>query len=123
MYRAFFRTGISKVKENVRKDESNCRDFVQNFSFHRCVHTRPIGYFIAVLIQFKMAAMPIRFIDCFGSFGLTAFLFATTVAEDWKNDIQAINENVQNKPAHDHILEQLIDLIRYTNIKQFEFPF
>lgn len=81
------------------------------------------GYTFAILIQFKMAAMPLRFIDCFGSFGLTAFLFSTTVAEDWKNDIQSINENVQNKLSREHIHEQLIDLIRFTNIKRFEFPF
>lgn len=41
------------------------------------------------------------------------------VAKDLKNDIRLINESTLKECAREHIHQQIIDFIRFTNLKRF----
>lgn len=46
-----------------------------------------------------------------------------SLAKDVKGDIYSINENAQSKPSHEHIRQQFIELIRFTDLKWQDFFF
>lgn len=83
----------------------------------------PIEYSITVLLQLKIAAIPLRFIGCFVSFEAACFLFSVSLAKDLKDDIHAINENARKKRTRKYIREQLFEFMRFSDLKRFVVPF
>lgn len=75
----------------------------------------PYGYALAVTLQIKIASIPVRFIACFLSLASGCFLFSLSLARDLKGGVHSINENAHEK----FTCEQIIDLIRFSNLKRF----
>lgn len=82
-----------------------------------------MGYLAAVLLQLRIAAIPLRFIGCFACFGVACFLLGISLAKDIEDDIKALNANARKKRTRVLIPKQLNELIRFTNVKRFGFCF
>ena len=79
----------------------------------------PIGYSLAVLIEFRITSIPIRLIECFFALGLTAFLFSKSLANDINDRLRSMIENVQNGMSRNKIRKKFIENIRSSNKKRY----
>lgn len=57
----------------------------------------PIGYLIAVALQFQMGFLPLRYMQCFLNFAIAAFLFSFSTVKDFKNDIIRFDKIAKSK--------------------------
>lgn len=74
----------------------------------------PIGYFVAVALQFHMALVIIRYIECFFTLGLAGLIFAFTLIKDIKTNLKQFNKIAKNKRSKlQNIVEELVKLIRF----------
>lgn len=78
-----------------------------------------MGYMIAILVQIRIAALLVRFIECLVSFGFACFLFSLAAADDMKNDIRLMNENARKKQTRPLIFEQFSEFIRFVKFRRF----
>lgn len=74
---------------------------------------------MAVALQFLMFFVPLRYIQCFLSLGFAGCLFAFSIVEDFKNDLNRFNEMAKSKQPTSQIKRQLNELgIHYRNLKK-----
>lgn len=78
----------------------------------------PLGYLIAIYLQFIVVSMPLRYMGCFVTLALTSFLIGMCFADDMKNDLKSIDENAKVKLPKTTIYKQLTEMINFTNTKR-----
>lgn len=62
--------------------------------------------------------LPLRYMACFSSYGLASLIFSLSLAEEFQNDLNLLNELVKNKQPHSVILAKLSELIHYSSVKR-----
>ena len=98
-----------------------------NFFGNKNTHTlrlpfdwkNPIGYSVAVAIEFHLAAAMVHYVECFLVFGFAALLYIFSVVKDIQNDLNQFNETAKLKKLQSDCLEQLNGFIRaHAKIKE-----
>lgn len=83
----------------------------------------PVGYSIAVMVQFVVARLTMRFIGCFLSIGVASFAFSLSVCKDLKYILNSIDIDMKAEPLKCQIKQQFIEFIDlHTCMKQLS-PF
>lgn len=91
----------------------NRNDYFLSLKFQRLPFewTNPIGYLLAILIQFIMLFFLNVYLACFLMLAFGYFLFALSIAKDMINELHSINKRTKMKKPKAQILKQLNDLI------------
>lgn len=77
---------------------------------------------MAVALQMHMASILISYIECFLTLGFAGLLFAFTVVDDIKGDLNRFNEIAKHKRSQPNCMEKLTKLIRFhINLKELRF--
>lgn len=71
----------------------------------------PIGYLIAVLLQFGIWFFLDLYLACFLTLAFGYFLFTLSIAKDMIDALQSINEHLKKKKPKKRILKQLNNFI------------
>lgn len=74
----------------------------------------PLGYSLAIPIEFFGLYLANRYLACFLLFAFGEFLFALAFCKDMLNSLHTINENGKAKRAEPHIIKR--KLIEFINI-------
>lgn len=82
----------------------------------------PVGYSIAVTVQFVVARLTMRFIGCFLSIGVASFAFSLSVCKDLKYILNSIDIDMKAEPLKCQIKQQFIEFIENSDeeIDHFE---
>lgn len=91
------------------------RNFSQRFPFD---WRNPIGYFIAVILQFELASSILEYEACSVCLSFACVLFIFSFAKDVKNHSRVIDENIKTEKSRRKVIEQLSDFIQFTNLKE-----
>lgn len=75
------------------------------------------AYPFAISVQFFAVYMPLRYIECFVSLGVTIFLFSLSLAKDIGNFVRAIDESARAKKHREIICKQISKMIQFTNLQ------
>lgn len=78
----------------------------------------PLGYFIAVYLQFIIVSMPLQYMGCFLTFALTAFLYSLSLAKNMTNNLRSVDKNAKAKLPQTVIYKEVCEMIRVTHIKR-----
>lgn len=79
----------------------------------------PLGYSIAIAVQYITAAYGLLFLASLVIFGMVTFFFANALIKDINGLLQTINKNAKVKKNRDRILKQLLEFIQYhSDVKQ-----
>lgn len=79
----------------------------------------PIGYYIAVSLQYFGAKMALSYVGCFLSFGVASFAFSIAVCRDLKYELNLIDGNVKIGKRRCQIFSKFMKFIDlHTNMKQ-----
>lgn len=81
----------------------------------------PIRYFCAILLQMRAIVTPLRIIGIGTSMGFTNTLFAITFAEDIKDAIHSINDDVHAQLPQSYIHARIAEIVRFSSIRRFDF--
>lgn len=82
----------------------------------------PIGYSIAVILQFVIVFYFLHYVACFLSIALAAYLITNSISGFLNDDFQIINEMAKNKASESNILKPFSKLIfSITEIKQLSY--
>lgn len=81
----------------------------QRFPFNT---NNPVGYSVAVFIQYFTVGYQFLFLACVIPLGIGAFLFEITMAKEVKNDLIAINEDAKIDDQQVQIFKQLTEFIQ-----------
>lgn len=76
----------------------------------------PIGYYFAIIWQSVLTFPVIIFFANMIPLGIGAFLFALSFAEDWKVDLQILDEMVKTKQPKADIFKQVTEFVRSNSI-------
>lgn len=75
----------------------------------------PIGYLMAILLQFFVTLWETRYVACFINLALVIFMFSFVKTKDIKNCVRSINESVKAENSESDIMKQLIVFIDMHN--------
>lgn len=78
----------------------------------------PIGYAIVILLQMRFVAVPFRFIGIFMSFGIADFIYAVSMAKDFREDIKSCNETAKQSKLQ--AMEKFYEALHFTHLRRFE---
>lgn len=79
----------------------------------------PIGYLIAVTLQYIIAIYAAIFMSCIVTLGFGAFLFAVAVNKISKQSLYTICKKAKHKTSQTHLLKRLHEFIHfYSSVKQ-----
>lgn len=73
----------------------------------------PIGYFVAVILQFIPIAYHYTFVACEATFEGGLFAFTLSFTEDIRNDVKSLNENAKSQTNRFQTLKQISDFVQY----------
>lgn len=79
----------------------------------------PVGYLVAVAIQYRVVSVSYRYLSYFLSLAVVFISTSMSIAEDTVSDIRSICENVRIKHQSRSIYKQLAELIDFTNQKRY----
>lgn len=78
----------------------------------------PVGYTLAIFVQYFAVYMPLRYIECFMCFGVAIFLFSLSLAKDIGIFVESIDKNAKAKKHRTIIYKQLCKTIQFTDLKR-----
>lgn len=78
----------------------------------------PVGYLVAIILQYQFVSYPCRYIGCFASLGFASFWFAVSAAKNIKSNLREINQSIKAKQHRSIIFQQFAEFIRSTIISQ-----
>ena len=118
---ALFRTAkqlniIKQEKHGARRQAFHFNNvFTFRFPFD---WKNPIGYLIAVGLQLIMVFIALHYVACFLTLAIGSVMFSLSIAEDIKDSLIFIDESAKSKQSLPHMMKQLIELIRFTNLRK-----
>lgn len=78
----------------------------------------PIGYWIAVNLQLVFAATPLEFMGCFVSLAFASLIFVFSFRKDISDHLNEIDQDIKSKKLRSKVMEQLAELIQFTQLRQ-----
>ena len=82
----------------------------------------PVGYLIAVVLEYIIVSLALRYMGCFLGYGFGGYFFVMAIAKDLKSFVKSIGKSAkkcQSTTSEQKILQNLCEFIRlHTSVKK-----
>lgn len=71
----------------------------------------PVGFSVAVVLQIIIIGYPLRFLACYASLALGAYMFAIAFVKDILDDLKSLNDNLKATSPESDVYKKLCEVI------------